>query len=192
MRDQRSRTGVAPDWDAYANRPGNPVGSVVLPGPIVFRYRYGREVVDQVLRALRAASPVSSGDYVRSHTLFVNGTAVDRLPNNLKASDEVMIANPIPYARRIEVGKTKSGRPFVIQVPDRIYERVARGAVARKYSQVARLVFTYVDLGAGATKGKLSASYGYVGKAGVVTQRRRRQRAGARIASPAIVVETLR
>jgi hypothetical protein len=189
MRDQVSRSGVAPEWDAYANSPGKPIQAVVLPGPIVFKYRYHREIVDQLLRALRGASPVDSGDYVRGHALFVNRQAVDTLPKNFKPSDEIMIANPVPYARRLEIGKTKSGRSFVMQVPDRIYERVAKGPVARKYSKVAVIRFGYVDLGGYVTKGKLSATYGARTRAGQTVQRKRRQRPGSRVQAPAIFLE---
>ena len=45
-------------------------------------------------------------------------------------ADEYVFINPVPYARRIEVGKTKSGRPFLIQVPNKIYERTAKDARA--------------------------------------------------------------
>jgi hypothetical protein len=56
---------------------------------------------------------------------------------------EVVISNPVPYARKIEIGKTRSGRPFVIQVPPRIYERAAM-ALRSKYRNVASIRFTYM------------------------------------------------
>lgn len=191
MREQTVRAGYAPDWSAYANRPGHPISSVVLPGPIVFNYRYHREIADQVLRALREASPVVKGDYVRGHSLYVNRVATDTLPKDFKVSDEVVISNPIPYARRIEIGRTKSGRPFVIQVPDRIYERVAKGPLARRYAKVARLRFVYLDLSGYVSKGKLSATYGRIGAGGLLSQIKRRQRAGTRVMAPAIFIEVI-
>jgi len=138
--------GSKPDWDAYANQPlQTNIEAVILPGPIVYRYRYIREIVAEAIRQLRAASPVASGAYVRSHKIFVNGSPVDVLPMNLKASDDVMIANTVPYSRRLEVGKTKSGRDFLISVPNRIYERTAR-KLKSKYGQLAKIESTFVNL----------------------------------------------
>lgn len=170
MADGKSKTGSEPQWDAYANRVGNTnLDSVVVPGPIVYRYRYTRKIVEDTLDALRKASPVRSGNYVRSHTLYINGAAVDKPPVNLKASDEIMIANPLPYARRIEIGKTEKGRDFVIQVENKIYERTAK-AIAGKYRSVAKVTFAYITPPSGdryVAKGK--AGKGRRGRAGTVT-----------------------
>lgn len=145
MGDAQMR-GSKPDFDAYANTPlQTNIDAVILPGPIVYRYRYIREVVAEAIRQLRAASPISSGAYARSHQIFVDGVPVDALPMNLKATADVMIANTVPYARRLEVGKTKSGRAFLISVPNRIYERTARKLKA-KYGQVAKIESTFVSL----------------------------------------------
>jgi hypothetical protein len=189
MADQQSRSGFLPDFDAYANTPGNRnLDSVVLPGPIVYRYRYFREVVQVALDELRKASPVRSGDYVRSHTLFVNGAAVQTLPTRLSAGDRVMIANPVPYARRIEIGKTKSGRNFVIQVPNRIYERVAKNKLIPKFGRVAKITFQYVELASAHTvKGHLASHYGIGGG----KMRKRRQVVGSKAQAPAIMFEVL-
>lgn len=190
MREQEARAGYKPDWDAYANRPGNTIlESVVLPGPIVFRYRYHREIVSEAIKALRAASPFVSGTYVRSHEIFVDGVRVDELPRTMRTGAQIMIVNVAPYARRIEIGKTKAGRTFVIQVPDRIYERAAQ-RMRSKYKNIGDIRFNYVDLPAGyIAKGKLSPTYGVKTKGELITQRKRRQKAGVQIKYPAIFVE---
>jgi hypothetical protein len=177
-----------PDFDAYANSPGNTnLDSVIVPGPIVYRYRYLRNVISDVLDALRKASPVLSGDYVRSHTLFIDGTATDKPPLNLPRDAEIMISNPVPYARRIEVGKTESGRAFVIQVQPNVYERVAR-AMNTKYRNVAKISFGYATLpDAHTIKGGLGARY--VAKGGA--SRKRRQAVGKQVQAPAIFIEVL-
>lgn len=90
---------------------------------------------------LQKRSPVRSGDYVRSHLLFADGVEIP-LTANPKAAEEYVFLNPIPYARKIEIGKTKSGRNFVIQVPNRIYEKVARDARSR-FGNSADIKFTY-------------------------------------------------
>lgn len=191
-----------PAFNAYANRPGNEnLDSVELPGPIVYNYSNIREIVEFTLDELRKASPVQSGDYVRSHTVFVNGSPVTELPENIKASDEIMIANPIVYARRLEIGKTKAGRSFVMQVPDRIYERVAKRKVLPKYRGMVKVTFTYRELpDAYVTTAGLSSHYGTgefrkrtVGalNAGGRIMRARRQKAGTKVQAPAIIITSL-
>lgn len=184
MRDQTARGGVPPEFDAYANAPGNAnLESVVLPGPIVYRYRYMREMLTVALDELRKASPVISGLYRDSHTLFINGIPVTGAPPNIRAGDEVFIANPVPYARRIEVGLKEDGRPFVIQVAPRIYERVMKTVLVPRYRGVAKLSHGYVTIPAAyIIKGRLPSHY--IAKGGI--RRKRRQRVGEPVRSPAI------
>lgn len=179
MAEQQARAGVAPTFDAYANTPGKPIEEVVLPGPIVYRYHYAREVVIKTLQELEAASPVISGDYKRGHTLFINGAPVQN-PREavIKARDEVMIVNTVPYARKIEVGKTESGRAFVLQVPNRIYERVGKKMYAR-YGKAAKISVQFVNL-----------STAYRLKKGAKVRRKGRT-AGSALTYPAIIIEPL-
>lgn len=144
MADATARAGYPPQWQAYANRPGNAdLRSVILPGPIVYHYRYFSEIAEVALTALQRLSPVRSGLYAKSHTIYVNGAPVGRAPRML--TEEIVISNPVPYARKLEIGKTKSGRAFVIQVPNRIYERVA-SALRSRYGKVAKVRFAYIKI----------------------------------------------
>jgi hypothetical protein len=144
MRNARASSGFEPQWEAYANRPGNTnLESVILPGPIVYRYRYLTEVIEVALTTLQRLSPVRSGLYAKSHTIYVHGQPVGRAPKQI--TEEVIISNPVPYARKIEVGKTRSGRPFVIQVPNRIYERTAKALRAR-YRKQAKVSYEYITV----------------------------------------------
>lgn len=188
MQRQRARAGFAPDFDVYVNRPGNEnLPAVKLPGPIVYRYRYLREIVEYALGELYRASPVQSGRYVQSHTVFVNGQPVEALPDPLPPSAEVMIANPVPYARRLEIGKTKAGRDFVLQVEPRIYERVAKGALRRRFGKNAEIEFTYVTLpGSIRAKGALASHY----RTGEGRMRKRNQRKDV-VRTPAIIIRAI-
>jgi hypothetical protein len=188
MADARARSGSNPQWEAYANQPGNSnLESVILPGPLVWKYRYVGAILKEALTALIAASPSRSGLYAKSHMVFINGAAVQAIPDALKPGDEVMISNPVPYARRIEIGKTESGRDFVIQVPNRIYERVAKKILMPKYRNVARIEYGFTNLPSSyATKGGLGSHYMSGG-----TRRKRRQKAGATIQAPAIFIRAL-
>lgn len=180
------RLGIYPAWEAYANRPGNTnLESVILPGPIVYRYRYLSDVAEAALRALQKRSPVRSGLYAKSHTIFFNGAAVARPPRTFGRGDQIIIANPVPYARRLEIGKTESGRDFLVSVPNRIYETVAKRDLS-KYKNMAKITFGYANIPGGyQVKGKLPSHY--VNKHGV--RRKRNQVVGARVQSPAIFIE---
>ena len=180
--------GAAPGWDAYANTPGNTnLDSVKLPGPIVYRYYYLREVILGTINELYRASPVVSGAYRTGHRLFLDGVPYPfgDVPAVIRPNQEIIIANLTPYARRLEVGLTESGRPFVIQVEPRIYERVMKRVLLPRYRQVATLSMTYIEVPpAWIIKGKLPPSY--IGKGGV--RKRRRQQVGAPVLSPAIQI----
>jgi hypothetical protein len=187
MRDAAARGGGVPSFEAFANQPGRPVEAVILPGPIVYKYRYLREVVVAALAALRAASPVRSGRYRESHTLYIDGVAFRSVPREIPPGADVMIANSVPYARRLEIGKTESGRAFVIQVPDRIYERTAKKLQGR-FRNLAKLTFSYATLpGAHTIKGGLKPSYSI----GEGRRRQRRQQVGKAVKAPAIVIRML-
>lgn len=195
--------GIAPAVTAYANSPSNQnLESVRIPGPIVARFDYRREIAVVTLRALIKNSPKENaatgavGDYASSHTILLNGQKVDTLPANLALTDIITIFNPLPYARRLEIGKTKSGRRFVLQVEDRIYERTMKSEIAPRYRNVATLRFAYIPLPAGfeaqahQIKGKLASHYtsGTFGPAGKSFQRKRRQQKGTAVRCPAIVI----
>jgi hypothetical protein len=193
MAEQTARSGIAPDWNAYANHPGNTnLESVEIPGPIVYRYRYLREVVEVTLEALQRASPVLSGAYVSSHTIFLNGAAVDALPEELTDGDEIFIANTVPYARRLEVGKTESGRAFVIQVEPNIYERVY-DQMKDQFHNVAKLSMDYVDMsGAYRLKYNQVARHFERGRWRHEHHQRRDRMAGSAVTAPAIFISSLR
>lgn len=202
MLQQRARSGIPPDFDAYANTPGNPaLQTVKLPGPVVYSYDYRREIVEVALGALIRSSPVESGEYVASHMIFVNGAQVERLPDPLPRAAVVMIANPVPYSRRLEVGKTKSGRDFVLQVEPRIYERVAKGVLIPRFGNAVRIRFIYTQLpGAYKAVGGLSSHYQTTAFGGGrhlskkalqgILHRRRRDQRGEVVRAPAIVFES--
>jgi hypothetical protein len=206
MASQIQRAGIPPDFSAYANRPGNnTLSQVVLPGPIVYSYDYRREIVSVAWQMLIEASPSDSGEYASSHTVYLNGMPVEALPAHLTATDQIVISNPVPYARRLEVGKTKSGSSFVIDVEPHIYERVVKRELVRRYGNLAKISFNYVTLpDAWVVKGGrqgLSSHYttdGYGGlgrrsrQGGISHLRKRRQRAGEKVRAPAIIIEAYR
>jgi hypothetical protein len=105
----------------------------------VIRYEYQRlELVAQVaLATLVERSPVLSGAYRKSHTIFLRGQAVENL-KDWRPGDEIVIVNPLPYARKIEVGKMKMRVPGT----DRVYQE-AEQIVQRRFGNLAKVKFTY-------------------------------------------------
>lgn len=109
-------------------------------GVIVYEYNRYDLVAEWVLNTLRQRSPVKSGTYVLSHTLFLNGQEVPDL-KTWKRGDEITITNLVPYARKIEIG-TAHGKPIKLSVSPHIYERTAQEA-RRVYRDIAKIEFTY-------------------------------------------------
>ena len=104
------------------------------------------DLVLEVLRAIAVMlverSPVVKGDYVRGHRLFADDVEVANTDAGIPFAETYSFVNLVPYARKIEIGKTKSGRPFVVQVPNRIYERTAKDAQGR-FGNIVKIRFSY-------------------------------------------------
>lgn len=141
LRQAAGRSGVAPGFTVAADNDQSKSVETAQ-SIIVSVYDYRREVTDAIIAALIANSPKRSGAYMRGHMIYVNGKPVGQSCPVLKEDDAVSISNTVAYARRLEIGKSKSGKPFVIQVPPRIYERTMK-EVRGTYRNVAKLWFTY-------------------------------------------------
>ncbi len=77
----------------------------------------------------RARSPVKSGAFLNSWFIAVNGQPFVGDLNDIPSSAEVMITNPQPYARKIDVGHMR------MSVPHHIIED-ARQAVRKAYPSI--------------------------------------------------------
>lgn len=123
-------------------RKGAPLESVKPDGgTIIAEFELMEDVLRWIADELVRRSPVTSGAYQKGHTLFVDGTEVP-LGGQIPIGEEYVFINLVPYARRIEVGKTKSGRDFLIQVPNHIYERTAKDA-KRRFGNQADIQFAF-------------------------------------------------
>jgi hypothetical protein len=142
--DEQNRLalGTAPPKTVTVDgRQGAPLESVNPDrGVIVAEWRLVGDVLIWIMATLKQRSPVISGKYRDSHTLFADGAETDA--GNAPLAEEYTFLNPVPYSRKIEFGKTESGRDFVIQVPNRIYERTASDAKAR-FGNIAKIRFSY-------------------------------------------------
>lgn len=133
---------IPPYTTTVDGRQGAPLDSVRTDGgTIIFEFELVFDVLRWIADTLLARSPEISGAYKRGHTLFADGQEVV-LGGKIPPAEEYTFTNLVPYARKIEIGKTKGGRDFLIQVPNKIYERTAKGARAR-FGNIAKILFTY-------------------------------------------------
>lgn len=111
---------------------------------LVFRYLAMQEVVDFAIETLRALSPVGSkgdshpGLYRDSHLIFLNGHVVADV-SAFRAGDQINISNPVPYARKLEIG---NGKMFL---PLHVYEQAA-AIVAGRFGNRASVKLTYMPV----------------------------------------------
>lgn len=135
----RQALGVVPPKTISVNGRTNETLTNIIPpdtGIIVAEYRIVDDVLAWIIKTLRDRSPIISGDYRRGHRLFADDVEVDA--DNPPIARRYAFFNLVPYARKIEVGKTKAGRDFVIRVQNKIYERTGNDAKA-KFGNVAKI-----------------------------------------------------
>lgn len=106
-------------------------------GSIIVEWEIVSDVLVWISQTLLDRSPSVSGDYKKGHTLFADGVEVPH-GQQIPPADIYTFINIVPYARKVEVGKTKAGRDFVISVPNRIYERTYKDAKAR-FGNIAKI-----------------------------------------------------
>lgn len=106
-------------------------------GVIVYQYPRIEEVVQFALETLFDLSPVLTGAYRSAHVVFIENSPTANL-KDWKSGQEITITNPLPYARKIEVGN------MTMRVPgtSRVYQQ-AKQLVQRRWGNVARIQFTY-------------------------------------------------
>lgn len=140
--NQRILGRIPPKTVTVDGRLGAPLDSVNPDGGnIVVEYELISDVLRWIGKTLVDRSPEVSGAYKRGHTLFVDGNEV-ALNGQIPQGEEYAFTNMVPYSRKIEIGTTKSGRSFTLQVPNHIYQRTANDAKAR-FGNIADIFFTY-------------------------------------------------
>ena len=179
---------VPPYTVTVDGRQGAPIESVKVDGGnITVEFELIGGVLAWIAQRLLQQSPVTSGAYRAGHTLFADGSQVDAL-GTVPMASQYVFTNTVPYTRKIEVGRTRAGRDFVIQVPNRIYERTANEAKAKFGNQV-KIRFTFQALQGGAV-GKWAGSAS--ARRLAARHRRRTKSTEWLTAQPAIIVELLR
>jgi hypothetical protein len=149
--------GAEPPFEQFVDgRVGAALETVRPDGRIVFEFELINDVLAWIMAALIERSPRRSGAYRAGHRLFADGREVDPA-GQVPPADEYSFTNYLPYTRKLEIGKTRGGRDFLVSVPNRIYERTAADAKAR-FGNAARIGFTFRGIVGGAQVNQAKAA----------------------------------
>jgi len=136
--------GVVPPYEVFVDGvEGAALTSVKPDGVIRAEFELVNEALTWIYQQLEIHSPRLTGHYASSHVLFADGQEVSVI--NPPPAQEYTFVNTTPYARKIEGTKTRP--PLSPQAPDGVYQAVA--TLARKFSNVAKISFTYVTVAGG-------------------------------------------
>jgi hypothetical protein len=145
LAEQIGRSGNAPLYRQIVDgQEGAALEAVRPDGVIVFAWSYIREVAADTFDMLRRRSPRDSGEFIRGILILVDGQQADASAITLETRQITIVASA-PYSRRLEVGKHRSGGPFVVSVAPHFIEETAIVA-ARLFGDLAKITFGYVDL----------------------------------------------
>jgi hypothetical protein len=175
-----SRTVTVDGRQGAALESVRPVGGV-----IVAEWDLVNDVLTWIGQTLWDRSPRVSGDYQNGHTLFADGVEVQR-GQQVPPADTYTFINLVAYARKIELGKTKSGRDFVIKVPNRIYERTYKDAKSR-FGNIAKIT-TGFEAATGAYRLKHDQAHRSFAGGGL---RIRKKQSSDRVAGSAVTVPAI-
>jgi hypothetical protein len=131
-------------------------------GRIVFSYFSMVDVAAFVLQTLRERSPVGSNDdthpglYRDSHMMFINGHSVADA-SGWRPGQEIEFSNPVPYARKIELGSAK------LSAPPHVYEETAP-IVAARFGNSVNVRFTFMPVQFGSIQAYAQSREGHVFK----------------------------
>ena len=190
--DEKNRRalGAVPPRTIMVNGHQDDTLSRIVPpdkGTIVVEYKLFEDVLAWILQTLRDRSPVVSGEYRDGHRLFADDIEVDD-PAHPPLASRYTIFNVVPYARKLEIGKTKTGRDFVIQVPNLIYKRTAQDAKQR-FGNVAKISSGFASATNAYRLKQNQATRSFRGGKLRTSARQRQDRmAGAAVTVPAIYV----
>lgn len=190
IQQQKARSGgIAPTLTRIVDgRRGAAYETVRENGLIILQWNYMREIATVTLRRLRERAPEVSGDYKRGFKLFVGGTEATLSAQGIPATANfITVVATAPYSRRLELGKSKDGSPFVVQVAPHIVQETAK-FLAADYRGVASIRFSYEDVEGPAAGAARSARTRATSRA----DRRAARRAEVALRFPAIRIEDVR
>jgi len=127
-------------------RVGAPLESVnTNGGTIVAEFNIGADVLRWIADKLKARSPSRTGRYIGAQIMLADGREVSPY-GRVPPADFYMFVDTVPYGPKIEMGKTKSGRSFVIQASNaRVYDRTAKEARSQ-FKDIADIKYGFTSL----------------------------------------------
>jgi hypothetical protein len=148
-RDELIGQGAAPaTYETFVDGRRGATEETVKPDGTIF-YQFNR-LGQAAIYAMDAAvelSPVQSGDFVLGWTVAVDGRPWRGREMDIPANAEVLIVNPLPYARKIEVGAM-----LRMSVPPGILERVKGRVMARFPTLFAQVTHVHLPSVFGSSK----------------------------------------
>lgn len=187
LRDDLIRTGqAAPSYATYVDGQLGANEDRVRPdGAILYRFSSLGQAAAFALGFCQGRSPVDSGEFRRSWFLAVNGARWTGNINDIPPDAEVMVTNPLPYARKVDVGHMR------MRVPHGIVE-AARQATMKKFPAIyveRQFVLIPASLGGGyMLKGRFRRGVRLNSR----TRARRDTAAGQPITYPALIMKAAR
>ncbi len=182
---------VPPYKTTVDGREGAPFESVNLNGgSIITEFQLDTGALLWIAKTLVDRSPSHSGRFKQGWVLLADGsqTTWPTDGGNIPPAETYAFINLEPYARKIEIGKTKAGRAFVIQVQNKIAERTAKDAKSQ-FGRTVDIQFGYVAAVGGYRLQQNQIARHFEG--GRVrhepTQRKDRAK-GSEVPSPAVIV----
>jgi hypothetical protein len=134
--------GRVPPYKIFVDgQQGASLKSVRPNGVIVADFELVSDVLIWISQQLTQHSPVKSGRYKRSHTLFADGKHVEVVDQLVPVAAEYIFINTVPYARKVERGSSS-------QAPEGVYQAVAALARAR-FGNIARTSYAFATLPGG-------------------------------------------
>lgn len=103
-------------------------------GVIVREYQLIADLLVWIGEQLQRLSPVLTGRYRSSHSVFADGSEI-QLGGRVPLASEYVFISVLPYARKIERGESS-------QAPQGVYEVVAAQA-RRRFGNVAKVGFAF-------------------------------------------------
>jgi hypothetical protein len=186
IQQQSARSGgIAPTLTRIVDgRRGAAYETVRENGFIILQWGYMREIATVALARLRARAPERSGEYKAGIKLFVGASEAALSAGGIPASTSVFtVVATAPYSRRLEIGKSKDGGPFVVQVAPHIVAETAQ-FLAQDYRGVARVRFVFEDVEGPAAGAARSAAV----RSSRRSERREARRAAVAVRFPGIRV----
>jgi hypothetical protein len=115
-------------------REGAALASVKPNGVVVVEFELLNDTLAWIADQLITHSPVVTGKYQKSHSLFADGIEIE-IGAVIPPAEEYVFINTQPYARKIELGSSS-------QAPQGVYQVVAVLA-RRRFGNIAKISFAY-------------------------------------------------